>query len=299
MKENVGMNEFIAYCKISKNLSDKTICAYRQDITAYEKYVETSGGNVMTYVSQMLDTHHKISTIKRHLATLHQYFKYIYRNDKLANPMLQYEFHLKSEKILPRTITVREVKKLLQTIYKMQDKATTPFAIFQTTRDLALIDLLCSTGMRIGEAAAMTVEDVDLRSKIVLIHGKGKKERLIYLSCAETVSNIKNWLTLRNSTKPSHGYVFVNRSNDPISIHGIEDIFDKYKRIADINTHATPHYLRHTFATNLLANGSDLRSVQEILGHSNVSITERYTEVTTSRKIKVLKKFNYRNNLLQ
>ena len=272
MKENVGMNEFIAYCKISKNLSDKTICAYRQDITAYEKYVETSGGNVMTYVSQMLDTHHKISTIKRHLATLHQYFKYIYRNDKLTNPMLQYEFHLKSEKILPRTITVREVKKLLQTIYKMQNKATTP---------------------------AMTVEDVDLRSKIVLIHGKGKKERLIYLSCAETVSNIKNWLTLRNSTKPSHGYVFVNRSNDPISIHGIEDIFDKYKRIADINTHATPHYLRHTFATNLLANGSDLRSVQEILGHSNVSITERYTEVTTSRKIKVLKKFNYRNNLLQ
>ena len=93
--------------------------------------------------------------------------------------------------------------------------------------------------------------------------------------------------------------MFVNRNNAPISIHGIEDIFEKYKRIANINANATPHYLRHTFATNLLANGSDLRSVQEILGHSNIAITERYTEVTTSRKIKVLKKFNFRNDLLQ
>ena len=213
--------------------------------------------------------------------------------------MLQFEFHLKSEKVLPRTLAVREVKKLLQTLYKTKEKAKTTFATFESTRDLALIDLLCSTGMRIGEAAAMKLDDVDLRSRIVLIHGKGKKERLIYLSCPETVNNIKNWISLRNSLKLTHEYVFVNRQRMPISIHSIEDIFAKYKQLANINSNATPHYLRHTFATNLLANGSDLRSVQEILGHSNVSITERYTEVTTSRKIKVLKKFNYRNNLLE
>ncbi len=299
MNENINITEFVTHCKIAKNLSDKTICAYRQDLTAYENYIAQHGGTVMTYVSFLLETNHKVSTIKRHLATLKQYFKYLYRNDRPSNPMLQYEFHLKSEKLLPRTITVREVKKLLLTLYKQREKATTPFAHFQITRDLALIDLLCSTGMRIGEAAAMMLEDVDLRSKIVLIHGKGKKERLIYLSCAETVANIKNWLVLRASLHPNHDYVFVNRKKEPISIHGIEDVFDKYKRLADINANATPHYLRHTFATNLLANGSDLRSVQEILGHSNVSITERYTEVTTTRKIKVLKKFNFRNNLLE
>lgn len=299
MKENIGLTEFIAYCKITKNLSDKTICAYRQDISSYERYIAENGGNVMTYVNYMLEMRRKISTIKRHLATLHQYFKYVYRNDKLANPMLQFEFHLKSEKVLPRTITVRDVKKLLQTLYRSRENASTPFALFEATRDLALLDLLCSTGIRIGEAAAMTLDDVDLRSKIVLIHGKGKKERLIYLSCAETVSNLKNWLTLRAKTELKHNFVFVNRNKMPISIHGIEDIFEKYKKASGINAHATPHYLRHTFATNLLANGSDLRSVQEILGHSNVSITERYTEVTTTRKIKVLKKFNYRNNLLQ
>ncbi len=297
--DNIGVNEFIAHCRVTKNLSEKTICAYRQDLVAYEKSQDKHGGDLMVYVAQMLESGLKVSTIKRHLATLGQYFKYVYRNDKLSNPMLQYEFHLKSEKVLPRTITVREIKRLLLTMYKERDKAITPFAKFEITRDLALIDLLCSTGIRIGEAAAMTLDDVDLRSKIVLIHGKGKKERLIYLSCADTVANLKSWLTLRGTLHPTHCFVFVNRQNSPISIHGIEDIFDKYKKLADINAHATPHYLRHTFATNLLANGSDLRSVQEILGHSNVSITERYTEVTNSRKIKVLKKFNYRNNLLE
>lgn len=295
----LSINEFVAHCKITKNLSEKTLCAYKQDLTAFQRYLQQNEcGNVMTYVSHLLDTHHKVSTVKRHLATIGQFYKYMYRSDKLSNPMLQFEFHLKSEKMLPRTITVREVKKLLTALYKQRENATTKFAKFESTRDLALIDLLCSTGIRIGEASAMLVEDVDLRSRIVLIHGKGKKERLIYLSCADTVANLKAWLNLRNSAKPSHEYVFVNRNNAPISIHGIEDIFEKYKRIANINSNATPHYLRHTFATNLLANGSDLRSVQEILGHSNIAITERYTEVTTSRKIKVLKKFNFRNDLL-
>ena len=294
------VDEFIAFCKITKNLSDKTICAYRQDMTAFVRYVkETGNDNVMNYVSHLIDTNHKTTTIKRHVATLTQYYKYVYKNDKISNPMLQFEFKLKAEKMLPRTITVREVKKLLLTLYKLKEEASTSFATFQITRDLALVDLLCSTGIRIGEAAAMKVDDVDLKSKIVLIHGKGKKERLIYLSCAETVSNLKSWLVLRSQLDTRCDYVFVNRKLAPISIHGIEDIFAKYRRLAEINAHATPHYLRHTFATNLLANGSDLRSVQEILGHSNVSITERYTEVTTTRKIKVLKKFNYRNSLLE
>ncbi|MCH5259234.1 MAG: tyrosine-type recombinase/integrase, partial [Lachnospiraceae bacterium] len=91
--------------------------------------------------------------------------------------------------------------------------------------------------------------------------------------------------------------LFVNRYGNPISIHGIEYIYKKYLKKANINTHSTPHYLRHTFATNLLANGADLRSVQEILGHASVATTQIYTEVTTQRKKQVLNKYNYRNKL--
>ena len=289
---------FIAHCRIAKNLSDKTIRAYKQDLASFSRYASANGDDLLRYVDSMLDTGHKVSTIKRHLATIAQFYRYTFRHDRAADPMLRYDFHLKSEHSLPRTLTLREVRQLLSALYHARASAATPFAAFEATRDLALVDLLCSTGIRIGEAAAMTTDDVDLRTRIILIHGKGKKERLIYLSCPDTVTNLRHWLALRSTLAPAHAYVFLNRTKAPLSINGMEDIFAKYRDRAAINSHATPHYLRHTFATNLLANGSDLRSVQELLGHSSVSVTERYTEVTTTRKIKVLKKFNYRNDLL-
>lgn len=290
--------EFITYCRLTKNLSEKTILAYRQDIKSFLSFIdERKNVNVMDYISYLMETRHKSSTIKRHLATIKQYFKYLYKNNRLENPMLEFDFKLKSEKVLPRTITIHDIKQLLTILEKRKAKTQSSFQQFQLIRDTALLDLLCSTGIRIGEAAAITLADLDLRSRIILIHGKGKKERLIYLSCEQTIDNLKEWLTLRKALHIEHPYLFVNRAFAPISIHAIEDIFSKYKRLAKINPKATPHYLRHTFATNLLANGADLRSVQEILGHSNIAITERYTEVTTNRKIKVLKKYNYRNSI--
>ena len=290
------INEFLTYCKLSKNLGEKTILSYRSDLNSFFKYIdENPDGNIMDYISRLTTTNHKCSTIKRHIASLKQFFKYMFRNNRLSNPMLKYEFRLKSEKALPRTIPVHGVKKLLCSVENRKNNSLSPFQFFETTRDMALIDMLCSTGIRIGEAAAIRLEDIDLKSHIILIHGKGKKERLIYLSCQQTVENLKNWIYLRKIYVKDHNFLFVNRRLSPISIHAIEDIFFKYRDLAKINPKATPHYLRHTFATNLLANGADLRAVQEILGHSNIAITERYTEVTTTRKIKVLKKYNYRN----
>ncbi len=299
MDENQNqINEFLTYCKLSKNLGENTILSYRSDLNSYFSYLtDNPNGNVMDYISQLTSTRHKCSTIKRHLASLKQYFKYIYRNDRLSNPMLKYEFKLKAEKALPRTIPVHSVKRLLNCVEIKKENSVSAFQYFETTRDMALIDLLCSTGIRIGEAAAIRLDDIDLKSRIILIHGKGKKEHLIYLSCQQTVDNIKNWISIIKTYVKDHNYLFVNRMLSPISIHAIEDIFFKYRNISKINPKATPHYLRHTFATNLLANGADLRAVQEILGHSNIAITERYTEVTTNRKIKVLKKYNYRNNI--
>lgn len=288
---------FLAFCRFNKNLGEKTITAYRSDLELYAKYAALHPtSNVMNYISE-LSASHKTSTVKRHLACIKQFFKYAYRNNRLENPLLQFEFKLKTEKNLPRTIPVHSVKRLLDAAEKNRTRSLSPFQAFQNVRNIALLDLLCSTGIRIGEAAAMRLEDLDLRTRILLIHGKGKKERLIYLSCPQTVERLKTWIGLRKTLGIAHDFLFVNRSCSPISIHAIEDIFYKYRDLAKINQHATPHYLRHTFATNLLANGADLRAVQEILGHSNIAITERYTEVTTTRKIKVLKKYNYRNKL--
>lgn len=172
----------------------------------------------------------------------------------------------------------------------------TSFGKFEYTRDVALIDLLISTGVRIGEAAAITLNDIIVPERTLLIHGKGRKQRLIYISASITWNRIITLLRERNHSGGGNT-LFVNRYGKPISIHGIEYIYKKYLKKANISTHSTPHYLRHTFATNLLANGADLRSVQEILGHASVATTQIYTEVTTQRKKQVLDKYNYRNKL--
>ena len=130
----------------------------------------------------------------------------------------------------------------------------------------------------------------------LLIHGKGRKQRIIYISAPETWSRLMEQLRAQRCGGKTE-YLFTNHLGDPLTPHGVEAIYAKYAAKANISKHTTPHYLRHTFATNLLANGADLRSVQEILGHSSVATTEIYTEVTSKRKKQVLNKYNYRNKL--
>lgn len=293
------ITDFIDFCRIAKNLSDKTLIAYQNDLNNFREFTQNeNNSSIFSYISYLVETNHKATTIKRHLSSLNRYFAFIYKDNKHENPMLSLDFKLKTEKLLPRTISTAEVRKIFDTLYKIKskDNLTEPQKL-RICRDIAIIDILCSTGIRIGEAASITLDDINLRARTILIHGKGKKERLVFLSCQETVDNIKEFLTLRNQHKVEHKYLFINRYYEPIKTQSIENLFFKYRDMAKINHNATPHYLRHTFATNLLANGADLRSVQELLGHSNIAVTERYTEVSNQMKIKVLKKYNFRNNL--
>ncbi len=210
------------------------------------------------------------------------------------SPFAKLKFRFKQERKLPKTLPIKDISKMLCCL-NIDYTALSPFAKNAYTRDAALLDLLISTGIRIGEAAAITLDDIISSEHTILIHGKGRKQRLIYISSSITWERLKALIKARQKAK--NNYLFVNRYGNPLSIHGIEDIYKKYAKKAQINTKSTPHYLRHTFATNLLANGADLRSVQEILGHASVATTQIYTEVTTNRKKQVLKKFNYRNKL--
>lgn len=196
---------------------------------------------------------------------------------------------------MPKILTVEEVKKLLNCIAPSFSTKSSSFKIYEGTRDLAIIDLLISTGIRISELCIIKLEDINLKNKTLLIHGKGRKERMLFISSNDTINNLQKWLDLRQNNK--NDYSFLNRYRNPLTIHSIKDIFFKYRNFSKINPSSTPHYLRHTFATNLLINGVDIRSVQEILGHSSISTTEIYTEISLNRKQDVLNKFNYRNTL--
>lgn len=299
---NSIIEKFLVVIKSTKNLSDKTIVAYRSDLTDFMKSVNIENiddNTVLFYIQELVQARSmKDSTIHRKLIVLKMFFEYAHSQNYLdKNYFLSHTFKLKKEKRLPKTLEIKEISKLLDFVTHKNTLAKEKLDIWKTSRDLALIDILISTGIRIAEAANISLDDIIFSERTILIHGKGRKQRLIYISCSQTWNNLMQWLKIRKLYQTNTNKVFVNRYGDQISIHGIEYIYNTLKKQSGINLHSTPHYLRHTFATNLLANGADLRSVQEILGHSSVATTEIYTEVTTKRKKQVLNKFNYRNKI--
>lgn len=294
-------HEFISTMQSTKNLSDKTILAYQSDLSDFCRFLNCSyiqEDTIIRYIQFLSDKKLKDTTITRKLIVLKMFFDYLYQGHHIQeNYFLSYKFKFRKEKQLPKTLTVKEIIKLVNHLNKQVENAETDFSKWKSSRNLALIDILVSTGIRVAEASAISISDIAISERVILIHGKGRKQRLIYISCPQTWKNLIHWIKTRNAIKPQSDKLFLNRYGDPISIHGIEYIFKSTIASCDVNSKATPHYLRHTFATNLLANGADLRSVQEILGHSSVSTTEIYTEVTVERKKQVLKKYNYRNKL--
>ena len=251
---------------------------------------------VAIYLSQ--DRKLKDSTINRKLIVLKIFFKYLHHHAFIDQNYYQAHcFKFKKERKLPKTLEKREISKLLTYIEQQNLNAQSDYERWKTARNLALIDILISTGIRIAEASNISLDDILMSEHVILIHGKGRKQRLIYISCSKTWNNLQQWIKIRKTVPCYTDKIFINKYGKQVSIHGIEYIYNTLKIASGINPNSTPHYLRHTFATNLLANGADLRSVQEILGHSSVSTTEIYTEVTTNRKKQVLKRYNYRNHL--
>jgi len=291
------LSDFINYLQATKNLSNKTLKAYTSDLNQFFHYenniIKPDICAFISYLNGQLKL--KDASIRRKIITLKNFYNYLFDNEIIdSSPFKKLKFKFKQERKLPKTLPVSDINKILK-CFDIDISSYSIFAQKTFIRDAALIDLLISTGIRIGEAVLITLDDVIISERTLLIHGKGRKQRLIYVSSSVTWDRLKTLIKERK--KLNTNYLFVNRYGNPLSIHGIEDIYKKYIKMAQINTKSTPHYLRHTFATNLLTNGADLRSVQEILGHASVATTQIYTEVTTNRKKQVLKKYNYRNKL--
>ena len=299
---NLIVQEFLNVIKSTKNLSSKTIIAYHSDLKDFGNFLEQhnlSDDTILQYIQELSQNRRlKDSTICRKLIVLKSFFGYAQSSGYInKNYFYSLNFKFKKERCLPKTLAIKEASTMLNFLSNQLLNSKSNFEYWKSARNLALIDILISTGIRIAEAAEISLSDIITSERTILIHGKGRKQRLIYISCPKTWSNLMQWLKIRKTRTVCTDKIFINRIGKPISIHGIEYIYNSTKKHCGINPYSTPHYLRHTFATNLLANGADLRSVQEILGHSNISTTELYTEVTTKRKKQVLDKYNYRNKI--
>lgn len=296
------IEDFLSLSQATKNLSENTVIAYRSDLNDFFSFCCSTNLDENTVLNYVHHLSHKRSlkatSINRKLITLKLFYKYLTDQHEIdENYFLLHAFQYKKERKLPKTLSVKESAKLLNTAIKKCEIAQTEFEKWTSSRNLALVDILVSTGIRIGEASHITLDDIIFPDHTILIHGKGRKQRLIYISCPQTWIHLTNWIRIRKKRNYVSNRLFLNRNGQVLSIYGIEYIYKRLAIEAGINSKSTPHYLRHTFATNLLANGADLRSVQELLGHSSVSTTEIYTEVTTQRKKQVLNKYNYRNKI--
>lgn len=305
----VELNEYIQqyelYLSAERNLSLKSIKAYLSDLNGLLNWLNNQNHtiatkqNVRLYLESLsINTHLKEPTIKRKYICIKAFFSYLVQKETITlSPVSDFGKQFKMSKRIPKTLSVLEVERLLNSPSEYMKQLHTPFRKWICLRNNAIIELLYVIGIRIGELVLIDLENIDFEEQTILIFGKGRKERLLFISSNEVIEKIQTWLKVREYLKPKTNALFVNKYGDRLSIYSIEDIYSKYRDLSNISKKSTPHYLRHSFATHLLNNGADLRSVQEILGHTNVSTTQIYTEVSVQRKKDVLSKFNQRNSL--
>lgn len=273
------LEKFIRYLAIEKNYSSHTILNYRLDLEDFYKFL---GGLELEKVDYLLlrkylavlkEKNLSARSIGRRLSALRSFFKFLTREGYLkTNPILILSSP-KLEKHLPDFLTEEEVAKLIESAFGRSEKDE------RGLRDRAVLETFYSTGMRISEVAGLSTQDIDFISGTLKVFGKGKKERIVPIGEA-AIASIRRYLEKR---KKQNEALFLNKNGTRISTRGMRDIFEKYVHLAGIRHGISPHTLRHSFATHLLNRGADLRTVQELLGHANLSTTQIYTHLTTER----------------
>ncbi len=283
---NINITNYINTLKIERNLSEKSIKAYYSDLSNFSTWLNNNDSTIVdnnlinSYISWLQNSKQlKDTSIKRKYVTLKSFFKYLLNNKLISSsPFENMRISFKTTKKLPKTLSSQDIIKLLKSPIDDLNNIKTDFRKTICIRNTAIIELLYCVGIRIGELVNINLNDINLIDQTLLIKGKGRKERLLYISSTDVINVLKDWLNLRNNLNPKCDALFINKYGNSISIFSIEDIYDKYRKLAKLNSKSTPHYLRHTFATELLNNGADIRAVQEILGHSSITTTQIYTE---------------------
>lgn len=274
------IEQFLKFLEVEKNSSPHTIKNYRSDLVEFFKF---NGKNSVTeiqyleirkFLAYLKEREFLKTTVSRKLACLKSFFKYLTREHMLpANPASGIQTP-KRERRLPSFLEIKEVEHLIEAA--KGDK-------WETKRDLAILEVLYSSGIRVSELVGLNEEDVDLLSSLVKVRGKGKKERIVPIgSCA--VSAVKTYLDLAPlDTQQRSVPLFINRRKTRLTDRSVRRIILKYAQLAALKKGISPHTLRHSFATHLLDRGADLRSVQELLGHAHLSTTQIYTHVSAKR----------------
>ncbi len=270
------LNGFIEFLKAEQGASQHTLRAYTLDIGEFISFTDKKPGDIdnLDIRGFLAFLHHKKlrkSSISRKLAAVRSFFRYLCMEGYVRKNPAKLVSSPKVPKSLPRFLSVDEIFCLL-------DKPAGDS--FRETRDRAILELLYSSGLRVSELTSLDISDLDIKESLIRVKGKGRKERIIPVG-SKAMAAIQNYLPERISLKKKSSALFLNNRGGRLTERSVRRILLQYSRMVNLKGDLSPHTLRHTFATHLLHGGADLRSIQELLGHSSLSTTQKYTHVDT------------------
>lgn len=268
------VEDYLLFLKTEKKLGDNTINSYMLDLEDFFKSFNGSiesctKKDILAYISSINGL--EVSTVNRHISSLKSFFNYLVDESIIKVSPMEEVSSLKKAKKLPKYLSISEVNKLLNI----------PLNSEFDYRNKAMLELMYATGLRVSELVSIEYSNIDFENSIIRINGKGKKERIIPLGEVASyylkvyLNDYRSKLLKRNT----YNQVFLNNHGKPITRQGFNYILENIRELTGIEKEITPHVLRHSFATHLLEGGADIRSIQEMLGHENISTTNIYTEV--------------------
>ena len=299
--------QFIHYLSMERNASPHTCRCYQRDLKGFEDFLKNSGVHVRPagetaiekvdriairkYLS-FLHRKNKKSSIARKISTLRSFFKYLVKEQVVPFNPAKGVSTSKVEKTLPTTLTVDEVFRLMESPNRVSEKPLEG-SKEKGLRDRAILELLYSSGLRVSELVGLNSNQLDLDLGIVRVMGKGRKERIVPVG-VKAIEATKSYLEKRGTVR-GDGPIFVNSFGGRLTARSVGRLIKKYTRHSGIFRKVSPHSLRHTFATHLLDAGADIREIQEMLGHSSLSTTQRYTHVSMGKLMEVYDKAHPRS----
>jgi len=284
-----SVDSFLNYLKVEKGFSVNTLDAYKNDLYQLVEFVERDARyrsvmpswesfgkhGLASYMVDLKGRGYAVTTLARKIAATKSFFNFLLAEGKIQENPAEKLLSPKVGKSLPDAISIAEVKELLS----QPAKSSSP----EARRDRAMLELLYASGMRVSEIVSLNLYDVDTVNKTVRCFGKGRKERMVpvYPSAAQSVEDYLNEARPQMVQKDTEQALFVNQRGDRLTRQGLWQILKAYAKAAGLGNKVTPHTLRHSFATHMLSGGADLRAVQEMLGHANISTTQVYTHVSS------------------
>jgi len=284
-----GIDSFIKYLQVEKGFSDNTVLAYKNDLNQLASFVEAEASRqgkepswanfnrqgMLSYLLNLQEKRYAETTRARKVAAARSFFKFLATEGMIKEDPTQHMESLNVGRSLPKPISVNQAMLLLE----QPAKKSTP----EAKRDSAMLELLYASGMRVSELVSLDLEHINTADNEVRCIGKGNKERLIPIAprAASTVEEYIKEARPRLVRRDTEKALFLNRRGDRLTRQGFWQILKEYAKAAGLEAQVTPHTLRHSFATHMLNRGGDLRTVQELLGHANISTTQVYTHLTT------------------